>query len=273
MSTIFTIGEIAKLFNISTQALRLYDRIDLLKPAYINEETGYRYYSIGQFVNLECIKRCKAMGFSLDEIKDLIDNDSSIEAMLELTRKQKHSIRQKIEELEKIENQINMLESKINDSLKVSFNKIQIVENNERVFSVYKEGYITQQQLEVSSRDVILAMGEKYEMLKHDLSFTISYEDMVKDNKVVYKCLSVEIDKSKEIDNSMKQIKLPAGKYITMYFDDSSIDNRKYYRKIIDFIAENNIEVVGDFLETAMILRVNKDGKENTLAKLEILCK
>ena len=142
MSTIFTIGEIAKLFNISTQALRLYDRIDLLKPAYINEETGYRYYSIGQFVNLECIKRCKAMGFSLDEIKDLIDNDSSIEAMLELTRKQKHSIRQKIEELEKIENQINMLESKINDSLKVSFNKIQIVENNERVFSVYKEGYI-----------------------------------------------------------------------------------------------------------------------------------
>ena len=166
-----------------------------------------------------------------------------------------------------------MLESKINNSLKVSFNKIQLVENNERVFAIYKEGYITQQHLEVSSRDVILAMGEKYEMLKHDLSFTISYDDILKENKVVYKSLSVEIDKSKETDNSMKYIKLPDGKYITMYFDDSSIDNRKYYRKIIDFIYENNIEVVGDFLETAMILRVNKDGKENTLAKLEILCK
>ena len=116
-------------------------------------------------------------------------------------------------------------------------------------------------------------MGEKYEMLKHDLSFSISYDDMIKENKVVYKSLSVEIDKSKEIDNSMKYIKMPAGKYITMYFEDSSIDNRKYYRKIIDFISENNIEVVGDLLETAMVLRVNKDGKENTLAKLEILCK
>ena len=52
-------------------------------------------------------------------------------------------------------------------------------------------------------------MGEKYEMLKHDLSFTISYDDILKENKVVYKSLSVEIDKSKETDNSMKYIKLP----------------------------------------------------------------
>lgn len=36
MTTIFSIGEIAKLFNISTQALRLYDRIDLLEPSQIN---------------------------------------------------------------------------------------------------------------------------------------------------------------------------------------------------------------------------------------------
>ena len=83
MSTIFSIGEIAKLFNISTQTLRLYDRIGLLKPSLINEETGYRYYSIDQFIKLECIKRCKVMGFSLDEIKELIGKDTSIEAMLD----------------------------------------------------------------------------------------------------------------------------------------------------------------------------------------------
>ena len=64
--------------------------------------------TIGQFVNLECIKRCKAMGFSLEEIKELIDNNSSIEAMLELTRKQKSSIRKIVEELEMIEKQINL---------------------------------------------------------------------------------------------------------------------------------------------------------------------
>ena len=64
--------------------------------------------TIGQFVNLECIKRCKVRGFSLEEIKELIDNNSSIEAMLELTRKQKSSIRKIVEELEMIEKQLNL---------------------------------------------------------------------------------------------------------------------------------------------------------------------
>ena len=43
MATYFSIGEIAKMFDISTQTLRLYDRIDLLKPTFINKESGYRY--------------------------------------------------------------------------------------------------------------------------------------------------------------------------------------------------------------------------------------
>ena len=62
------------------------------------------------------------MGFSLAEIKELMENDSSIETTLELTKKQRISIRQKIEELKLMENQLNILERKINDFIKVPFN-------------------------------------------------------------------------------------------------------------------------------------------------------
>ena len=272
MSTIFSIGEIAKIFNISTQTLRLYDRIGLLKPSYVDKDSRYRYYSINQFVKLECIKRCKTMGFSLDEIKELIGNDSSIEYMLELTIKQKTSIRSKIEELELMENQLNILEDKINNSIQIGFNKIGIVENKERTFVKYKENLTTQEELEVSSREVVLEIEYKYGMLEHDISFFISYDDILNHNKVVFKSLLVELNSHEEI-RGKNIVKVPKGKYLTMYFDDSSIDNRKYYNQFIDYIIENDIEVVGDFLETAMLLRVNKEGKENTLAKLEILCK
>lgn len=46
MSTYFTIGEISKLYTLSIQILRHYDKIGLLSPAYTNHETIYenRFY-------------------------------------------------------------------------------------------------------------------------------------------------------------------------------------------------------------------------------------
>lgn len=271
MSTMFSIGEIAKLFNISTQTLRLYDRIGLLKPSCINEKTGYRYYSINQFVNLECILRCRAVGFSLDEIKQLIGNDSSIEAMLELTKKQKKSIRQKIEELELLEKQLDIYESKIKDATKVPFEEINVVYHDERMFKKYKENFTSEEELELGSRSVVLDIEEEYSIHERNISFMISYDEVLKYNKVLFKSILVEVNHVEKFQGE-DIIKLPAGRYLTIYFADSTLDNRKYHNKMIKYIKENNIKVSSDFLETAMLLRVNKDGDETTLAKLEILC-
>lgn len=130
---------------------------------------------------------------------------------------------------------------------------------------------ITQEFLEVSTREVILEMGENYGLLEHDISFSISYDDILKNSKVIYNYLAVQVKNNEDISKK-ETVKIPKGKYLTMYFNDSSIDNLRYYKQMIDYIKENNIKGAGDFLETAIILRVNKDGKENTLAKLEILC-
>ncbi|MGL5693490.1 MAG: MerR family DNA-binding transcriptional regulator, partial [Peptostreptococcaceae bacterium] len=45
MKKYFSIGEMSKLQNISIETLRHYDRLGLLNAEYINEKTGYRYYS------------------------------------------------------------------------------------------------------------------------------------------------------------------------------------------------------------------------------------
>ena len=43
MENIISITEMAKLRNISTETLRHYDRIGLLKPVYVDPKTGYRF--------------------------------------------------------------------------------------------------------------------------------------------------------------------------------------------------------------------------------------
>lgn len=272
MSTYFSIGEISKRFSLSTQTLRLYDKLGLLNPAYINKATGYRYYSIDQFVKLECIKRCKMMGLSLDEIKELIGNDSSIEAMLELTRKQKMVVGNKIKELKAMEDQLNDFEEKIKESLNVGFNQFIVVQKPERVLLKYNYTSTTQEELEINLRKVFLEIEEKYGVLDSEVGFTISYKDVLERNKVVFKNILVDLYNHENMTTE-NSIKIPGGKYLTMYFEDGCIDNRKYYHAMIDYIEKNNLKVAGDFIEIAIIPRVNKEGKENTLAKLEILCK
>ena len=55
------------------KTLRLYDQLGLLKPVYIDENTGYRYYEPDQLDTMIAIQRYKRFGFTLDEIKTMLD--------------------------------------------------------------------------------------------------------------------------------------------------------------------------------------------------------
>lgn len=68
----YSIGKVAKLCHISIKTLRYYDEIDVLKPAFVNEQNGYRYYTNHEIHKIALIKYYKELGFKLDHIKELI---------------------------------------------------------------------------------------------------------------------------------------------------------------------------------------------------------
>lgn len=65
----YSIGEVSKLANVSIKALRYYDKIDLFKPAYVDPDTNYRYYTDSQLYHLDLIKSLKYIGTPLEEMK------------------------------------------------------------------------------------------------------------------------------------------------------------------------------------------------------------
>ena len=67
-----TIREFASLCGCSTQTLRYYDRIDLLKPVRVDPDSGYRYYAKSQAIDFVKIKNLQAADFSISEIKQLL---------------------------------------------------------------------------------------------------------------------------------------------------------------------------------------------------------
>jgi len=73
------IGDFSKIAKISIRMLRHYDQIGLLKPAYIDNLTSYRSYSIDQLPRLNRILFLKDIGFSLNEVMNLINEHISID--------------------------------------------------------------------------------------------------------------------------------------------------------------------------------------------------
>lgn len=92
------ISKMAGMHGISRQALILYDRKGLLKPAYVNG-SGYRFYSADQIPRLRLICLLKEMGVTLAEIESFLDAPSP-SGMLSLIDERKCAAEQKIEELE-----------------------------------------------------------------------------------------------------------------------------------------------------------------------------
>ena len=70
MKEYLTIGEVSKMKGVGIKSLRYYDRLGILKPAYINPDTGYRYYSIEQMLMLDMILLCLGLDIPLKQMQE-----------------------------------------------------------------------------------------------------------------------------------------------------------------------------------------------------------
>lgn len=86
MKNYFTISEFAKLRDININSLRYYEKLGLLKPAYIDESNGYRYYSAEQVSLLNKIILCIQLGIPLKEMVEFLDEDGNLESQKLLER-------------------------------------------------------------------------------------------------------------------------------------------------------------------------------------------
>ena len=81
------IGEFSRLMQVTVKTLRHYEQKELVIPEEVDEWTGYRYYSIAQMQKLNSIRQLQKLGFTLEEIKGIYDNESHTPSVEQLSRK------------------------------------------------------------------------------------------------------------------------------------------------------------------------------------------
>lgn len=83
------IGEIAAFFDVSVKALRIYEKKGIIKPVKVDMESGYRYYSADQVKQLNALIDLQSLGFSLDEIKEIMDGKLTKEELVDKFQRKK----------------------------------------------------------------------------------------------------------------------------------------------------------------------------------------
>lgn len=89
MRNLVPIGRFSQICRLTVAALRLYDELGLLRPALVDPDTGYRYYSLAQAQEAARIRRLRSVEMSLDEIHAILAEHDAlrIRDMLEAHRR------------------------------------------------------------------------------------------------------------------------------------------------------------------------------------------
>ncbi|WP_329306516.1 MerR family transcriptional regulator [Streptomyces sp. NBC_01260] len=82
----FTIGDFARHGRVSARMLRHYDAIGLLHPDSTDPATGYRHYGGGQLARLNRIIALKDLGFTLQQVRAVLDEEVGPEELRGMLR-------------------------------------------------------------------------------------------------------------------------------------------------------------------------------------------
>jgi DNA-binding transcriptional MerR regulator len=105
------IGEFSRLSQVSVRMLRHYDKLRLLRPVHIDDESGYRYYTPEQLAELNRLLAYKDLGFSLEEIGRLMRGGLSPDQVTGMLKQRQAELRRERDEacarLRRVETRLN----------------------------------------------------------------------------------------------------------------------------------------------------------------------
>lgn len=180
-----SIGEFSKICMVSIKTLRHYDKIGLMKPNAVNQETGYRYYSESQLAEMLLIQRLKRYGFPLAEISIMLRNYERDFLLERFTGRRKELERQMGEDAAAL-NELS-----------------RHIENLERTGDIMSFANVYEVRLEEAESIPIISARQNMSVDEFGKYYGVLYEKMNKEHIMPdRKILAIYHDKEFDPDNS-----------------------------------------------------------------------
>ena len=170
MKKIYKIGDVSKIYNISTDILRYYEKIGLLIPD-VRKSNGYRYYSEKQLWKLSNIRNLRKLDVGLKDITKFLNTRSIVttEKMIDF---QLEKINSEIEELLNLQKELNNKKASI--IFFKNFNQYEIPMKKE-LDSRYI--HLTQEEF-IEKSEINLELKKLKDMIKEENDFLFNKNEI-----------------------------------------------------------------------------------------------
>ena len=154
----YLVREFAKLTRVTVRTLHYYDQIGLLRPSF-ERPNGYRVYTDVDLLKLQQIVTLKFMGFSLDEIKRLLDS-KGYQAVRSL-KVQAEAVRDEIARLREASRAIDQVLARLERDGRIHKEKLikimEVIQMGEDVKKGWQEKFFTEAEMKEFAE-----IGKKY---------------------------------------------------------------------------------------------------------------
>lgn len=256
MKKYYSIGEIAKIYNISVDTLRYYEKIGLLKPA-LKRESGYRYYSNEQIWKLNNIRNLRALGVSLTNIMGFLKS-RNIDSTEKILNSQLIIIERELNKFKKLKKEVLIKKANL------EFFKNNVIFETPRLINISKRHIIKSKGKIKDSGDIDFKMKllsiktvseNDFLFIENEFGGTLSVENFKNSKYDTYE--DIFIISNNSIENAEF---IPSGEYISFFYRGDYSKNHEYYSKIKDFINSQNLEIRDNIFE---IFHVDIHATEN----------
>ncbi|MGN0482268.1 MAG: MerR family transcriptional regulator [Lachnospiraceae bacterium] len=261
--TLYKIGMFAQMNHVTIKTLRFYEEQGLFAPASVDEENGYRYYTMDQMAVLHRIIALKKAGFTIEDIKKI---NASSDASSFLNKK-KADLMEKIADLTRQIAVIDGYLSQGEDALEAPV----LIRTIPAVITATMQERIESYD---ALFDLMPAMGAQMEQLgcicaKPEYCFTNYLEPEYKDTQILVEICEAVTEK-KEDTESLKFKEFPEIQAACIYHKGSYRDFPRTYETVLKYIENNGYEICGAIREKYIDGVWNKETEEEWLSEIQI---
>lgn len=261
----FSTGEFANLCKVHKKTLFHYDDIDLFKPEKVREN-GYRYYSEHQLESFNVICTLKDLGMPLKDIKEFMDKRNPQRTM-ELFEHETKEIDKEIENLKRMKEIISNKIKAIKESENIA-DEI-IMEHQEEEFLILSKPIDTT-KYPYDTKTYMEHLNYCYNNnlnIGYPVGTINTKENLENGNFFNYTYFYTKVNKD---CSNEKIIVKPAGTYLVGYFKGYYDKVHTIYKKMISYILDNHLTIIGYSYEDVLIDEVAVKNPQEYIMKISI---